>query len=333
MQLADRAFVRRLFSIGAVGFGLPLWILLTPVWAVVAVIADMIGRLWRFPTVRLCLFLAVYLVHEWIAVILATWLWLTGSFGHRLDLGTHRAVQAWWGSSLLRWAGRLLSVHFDFGDTEFPEGRFILLSRHASMVDAVIPSLLVTGKLRRFAHYVIKRELRWDPALDLFGTRLGNHFVARGRDTKREEESINGLAVGALPRSGLIIFPEGTYATVETRARVLQSLKRHGDATAVAEAEALQVLLPPKPAGTLALLRGRPDADVVIVGHVGLGGVAQLRGLRRRLPLRDPVIVRWWVHPRAELPSTEDDLVRWLNDRWRELDRWVVETRISRQVS
>jgi hypothetical protein len=100
-------------------------------------------------------------------------------------------------------------------------------------------------------------------------------------------------------------------------------LERRGETEAVARARRLQTLLPAKPAGTLALLRGRPDADVVIVGHTGLEGVANLKGLRKRLPLQRPVTVRWWVHRRAELPGTEEALERWLADRWEELDQWV----------
>ncbi len=324
----DSTIVRRAVSIGAVGLGLPLWLLLSPIWLVVSLLADLVGRLWRLPTLRLCAFAAVYLAHEWIAIGAAAWLWLTGSFGRSPDLATYRSIQSWWAASLYRWAGRLLNIRLDLGDpTRLPAGRFIMLSRHASMVDAVIPALVVAAEGGRYIHYVIKRELRWDPALDLFGTRLGNHFVARGRDTDAEAAAIAGLAMDAKPESALVIFPEGTYATPHTRERVLQSLRRAGDAAALARAEALEVLLPPKPAGTLALLRGRPDAAVVIVGHVGLGGVARLRGLRRRLPLTDPVVVRWWIYDRDQLPTGEGAQAEWLAERWAELDRWVATSR------
>lgn len=329
--MAERSILRRVVTIGAVGLMLPLWTVLTPVWVVASVVVDVASRLPRLPTLRLCAFAAVYLIHEWVAVVAAAWLWLTGSFGRRLDMPAHRELQAWWATSLLRWAGRLLGVRLDLGDpATFPTSRFILLSRHASMVDAVIPIILVAGLVRRYVHYVVKRELRWDPALDVFGTRLGNHFVSRGRNTEAEEAAITELAAEARPDSALVIFPEGTYATPQSRQRVLRSLRRLGDAAVVDRAEALQALLPPKPAGTLALLRGRPEADIVVVGHVGLGGVAQLRGLRHRLPLSQPVVVRWWSHRRRELPATEEAQADWLAERWRELDRWVIETRGGR---
>lgn len=326
--MGERAALRRLLSIGAVFIGIPLWLLLSPLWLVVALIADAVAGLKRLPTVRLCVYLLVYLCFELIGTVSAAWLWIQGSAGRSLNLERHRAVQGWWASGLLRWAGRLLGIRLDLDDpAKLPSDTFIVLSRHASMVDAVIPAAVITGQLHRYVHYVIKRELQWDPSIDLFGGRLGNHFVARGENTEAEEKAIADLASSALPKSALVIFPEGTYSTAKTRARVLKSIKKMGDQALVERAETLKALLPPKPAGTLALLNAQPNADVVIVGHVGLGGVAELRGLRQRLPLTSPVTVRWWTHSRSELPNTEDGLTKWLGERWLELDRWVTETR------
>jgi hypothetical protein len=71
---------------------------------------------------------------------------------------------------------------------------------------------------------------------------------------------------------------------------------------------------------------------VLVLGHVGLEGVGRLGDLRRRAPLTDPVQVRWWHHPRHELPTDRGDLVDWLNDRWRRLDAWVDEVTSSRTL-
>lgn len=331
--MLERTALRRLFSIGAVLVGLPVWIVLSPIWLITAAVADVVSGLRRFPTVRLCTYLLVYLFFELAGTLSAAWLWLRGSAGRSLDLEKHRAVQAWWATGLLRWGGRILNIRLDLDDpSTLPSDTCIVLSRHASMVDAVIPAVVITGQLRRYVHYVIKRELQWDPALDLFGSRLGNHFVARGGDTEAEEDAITALGHQALPGSALVIFPEGTYATASTRARILKSIRKLGDQALIERAEALKALLPPKPAGALALLRSQPNADVVVVGHVGLGGVAELRGLRQRLPLSNPVVVRWWTHRRNELPATDDALTQWLGERWIELDRWVTETR-ARQTN
>ena len=326
---------RRLVTIPAVLVGLPLLLVTAPLWLLVGAIADLASGLRRLPTVRLGLFAVVYLVHEWIGLGAASFLAVRElTFGRRWDPATstrpYRRVQAWWASSLLRWAGRLVGVRYAIPDTAtLPAGPFILLSRHASMVDAVLPAVVIAQRLERFVHYVLKAELRWVPNLDLFGHRLGNYFVARDGDG--EAEAIARFAAGALPGSALVIFPEGTYATPTTRTRVVASLERRGEDQLAMFARSLDHLLPPKPAGTLALLDQHPNLDVVVFGHVGLEGVANLTGLRRRLPLDEPVVIDWWHHPRSELPVAHHERVTWLNDRWRTLDAWVATVTTSRR--
>jgi 1-acyl-sn-glycerol-3-phosphate acyltransferase len=322
--------IRRCLSVTIVTVALPLWALTIPIWVPLTLLADGASRLRRLPTLRLGCYLGVYLAHDLAGTGAAGWLWVRGRFGRRLDLEAHRALQGWWANSLLGWAGRFLGLRVEGIDhRELPDTTFVLLSRHASMADAIIPAAVVAGPMDRFVHYVLKRELRWDPALDIVGTRLGNHFVARGGDTVTESAAIEVLAGRAAPNSVLVIFPEGTYATPQSRHRVLESLRRRGDHESATRAERLAHLLPPKPTGTLAMLRGQPGADVVVLGHAGLEGVARLRGLRQQLPLREPVRLRAWRHRRDDLPDDEDGLVAWLHERWEELDHWVESTRTA----
>jgi uncharacterized membrane protein YsdA (DUF1294 family) len=158
----DRAFARRMISIPLVYLALPLWTVLSPIVVPVALLIDVIQGRWRVPTIRLWIFALVFTVHEWIGVAYATRLWVRGHFGQRLDLERHRCVQAWWATSLLGWARRLLHVELDLGDAaSVPDGELIVLSRHASMIDALIPAVLFTGILDRPVHYVLKKELQW----------------------------------------------------------------------------------------------------------------------------------------------------------------------------
>ncbi len=321
--------LRRLVSITAVGIALPVAVLTAPIWIPLTVAADLVSRLWRFPTLRLAAFGVVYLAHQWVGITRAVEISLTSRLSRRSGLPAERDVQAWWATSLLQWAQRLLGVRFDPVDlSDLPTGSFILLSRHASMIDAVLPIVLICGHLNRYAHYVLKDELLWDPVINIFGKRLGNQFVGRGSRTDADLDGIARLADGALPDSALVIFPEGTYATDRNRRRVLASLNRKVDsgeldAEVVAYAEKLDHLLPPKPAGTLALMTHRPDADIVILGHVGLEDMADVGGFRRRLPLRHPIRVRHWVHARGDVPVADLEREDWLRRQWIELDRWI----------
>jgi uncharacterized protein (TIGR03083 family) len=325
--------VRRAISCTIVGVALPVVVITAPLWILVSVAVDVTHRLFRFPTVRLGLFAVIYLAHEWAGLNAAFVLALAQGAGWRrgdpeAQIRPYRRIQAWWTRSLLGWADRLLGVRFEMPDpASLPDSGFILMSRHASMVDAILPAQVITGHLDRFIHYVLKRELRWVPNIDVYGHRLGNYFVARAGDGDAEAVAIADFAQRTFPGSILTIFPEGTYATPESRARVRESLIRRGDPELAALAHELEHLLPPKPAGSLALLRTQPLHDVVIMGHVGLEGVAQLGGLRRRLPLSEPVVVHWWVHERATIPHGDAERVAWLNQQWRTLDDWVGSVR------
>lgn len=334
-------YLRRLTSLLAVFIGLPLTILLAPFVLVIAGLIDLVTGRRDLPLPRLWILLVVFLAHEWAGQAAAAWIWVrhrggrssaaASTAGWGSKAGWDRAnqrMEGWWTDSLLRWARRLFGVVIELPDVNtLPTGDVIVLSRHASMIDAIIPAWIFARLLDRPVHYVLKKELRWSPNLDVFGRRLDNHFVARGGNTEQEVANIEALAAGAAHGHGLVIFPEGTYATPASRERVQRSLARRGEETALALAERLTELLPPKPAGTLALLRRRPLATIVVFGHVGLEGVAEFSGLRRNLPVSSPIVVEWWTYDPADLPPDDVGRTSWLQERWEELDRWVADRR------
>lgn len=316
-------FLRRLITIPLVFVLAPLLVLLAPVVLVIGGLVDLIGGRRALPTFRLWLFATVFVIYECGVAVISGWLWVRGGFGRSLDIDRHRHIQGAWIGSLLGWARRLLNVSVQWPEPEvFPEGKVVILSRHASMIDAVIPGYLFPARLDRPVHYVLKRELRWLPSIDVFGHRLGNHFVDRNGDTEREVAAIVELYEKGADGAGIVIFPEGTYATPRTRARVLASLERKGDTELVDFARSLQYLLPPKPAGALALLLLADE--VVIFGHVGLEGVAQFKGLRDHLPADRPVGTIAWTFHVADLPSDQESRTEWLHRQWSALDDWVV---------
>lgn len=320
---------RRLISIPVAFLVVPLFVVLTPLVFVIGSAFDLVGGRRPLPTVRLWLFAIIFALHECVVTIYAGWLWLRGGFGRSMDIAEHSRLQGRWVGSLLRWAGRLLDVRVQWPDSDaFPEGKIVVLGRHASMIDAVIPAHLFPARLGRPVHYVLKRELRWLPSIDIYGHRLGNHFVDRNGNTEREVAAIVDLYDQAEADAGIVIFPEGTYATPATRRRVLNSLERKGDTELVEFAGRLEYLLPPKPAGALALLLRAED--VVIFGHIGLEGVAELKGLRHNLPSTRPILTKAWPFHIADLPALEDARIGWLRDQWMALDAWVGEQHRSR---
>ncbi len=70
-------------------------------------------------------------------------------------------------------------------------GPLVVLSRHASIVDNILPFQLFTRHKRIWLRYVLKRELLVDPSLDIAGNWLPNYFVDRGgSDSDRELEAV-----------------------------------------------------------------------------------------------------------------------------------------------
>ncbi len=314
-----RRYIRRAFSVPlslAVG---PVMILFSPLVFPVLLIIDLFTAPRRLPLVRLGAMAIAFALHEWYAM---------GLYVRRAILPQEdrfevmQEAMGLWSGSLLSWAGRIINAQFDWGDgASMPSGHPLVIARHASNVDAIIPASLFTNRLNRSAHHVLKAELRYAASMDLFGLPLGNYFVSRDKNTDAELVQLERLASIVQPEGGLVIFPEGTFATPESRARIRASLERKGETEAVALTDELKSLLPPKPAGVLALLRARPDAVPVVLAHRGLDNVASFQGLRDSVPLTAPVVVRWW--PTAPPPDAHDEQVRWLQDEWRRADGWI----------
>lgn len=318
-------YLRRVVSIPVALALAPVMILTAPVVLPALAVFDLLTGARRLPLVRVGVMAIVFALHEWYATLLYL------RFG--LVPGTAkipRLQQAMgdWSGSLLDWCGRILGAEVDWGDLEtMPPGRLLVLARHASNIDAIIPCVLFTKLLRRPAHYVLKRELRWFPSFDLFAPPLGNSFVERGGNTEDQLVQLEKLAHVARPDGALIIFPEGTFATPAKRERIRASLVRKGETAAVALTDELRSLLPPKPAGVLALRRARPDAAPMVLAHRGLDGVSSFAGLRSNLPLTSPIVVRWW--PAAPPPAADEDQRAWLASEWRRLDRWIASGQID----
>jgi 1-acyl-sn-glycerol-3-phosphate acyltransferase len=315
---------RRLITIPAAFILLPVFVFFAPFVIFWGLIRDAVGKRVGHPTARLWLYGIVWLAHEWIAISVAAALSVVRIFSKAKALAGYHWMQGWWMNAVLVWARRLLRIALNLPEPPaMPEGQLIIISRHASPVDAIIPAWLLPRILNRPVHYVIKRELLWMPSIDLFGGQLGNHFVTRGGNTDHELAAITRLGQMAEPDAALVIFPEGTYSTSAARERVRKSLRSRGEDDLADLADSLVHLLPPKLAGFEAFLDAAPEASVVVMGHAGLEGVAELSSLRHALPLEKEVIVRWWEIPRCEVPDDSEGRKRWLHSEWRKLDAWL----------
>ncbi len=296
-------------------------LLLVPIWIPVAVVVDLVRLRVRLPIARLLLFALGWSWLESASVVLAFGLWLVGQRNNR---NVHYRLQAWWAASVLGLLRATTGVRVTAeGVDQLTPGPAVLLCRHASLADSLVSAWVVTSIAGLRPRYVLKRELLADPCLDIVGNRLPNHFLDRqATDSSVELEALTRLSTGMGEDDIAVIFPEGTRASPSKRERALQKLSERDPARA-ARLGGLQHLLPPRPAGSAALIDGAPDADVVIGWHVGFDGLDTFGGILRHLA-RKPPAVRFRVRriPRREVPHGEA-FTEWLDAMWLQADHDV----------
>lgn len=323
-----QVLARRLRTVPPVVLGSLLLTLLFPVALVLAAFLDA-GRfiLSRKPfmATRLLAFLWVYLAAEIVGLIALLAIWVATGFGRRrwsMAEWTWRCQQVWAGAMFAA-ACRLMSLHVEVSGVGALRPRpVIVLVRHASILDNLLPSVLIARMHGIRLRYVLKRELLGDPCLDVAGNRLPNYFVRRGAGERAERENVRRLAQGLSARDGVLLYPEGTRFTVERRARAIAQIAEQ-DPQRARRVEGLKNLLPPKAGGFLALLDGAPGIDVVVMAHAGLDGLRLISDIWGGELVGRTIRVRFTRTPRAAIPRDRRGQVGWLDDAWADADAWV----------
>ena len=323
------ALRRRSISITAVIATMVLAVMFAPILFAAAALVDVFTHRRGWPHVRLTAMAILAVVIEFVGTTAAGLAWMVFAGGRlfhtRAAQHAHFALQRWWTGALLTAAERTLHLRIQVEDpAPAVRGNAIVIGRHTSIGDAAIPAVLLGNLLRLDTRYVVKRALMWSPCIDLIGHRLPHHFVERNADDNRGElTALRAIATGLDDRTSVVIFPEGTFFTPERRVRAIERL-RNGSRPELAErAEHFEHVLPPRPAGTLALLEGAPHADIVVLGHLGFEQFNSLGAIRRAVPFRAPVRVWMWRIPRAQVPVDREARVDWLYEQWFALDRSV----------
>jgi 1-acyl-sn-glycerol-3-phosphate acyltransferase len=319
---------RRVKTIALRVAGLVLVTALFPALLVIALALDLVRWVTRgapWVATRLLCFLWVYLAAETVGLVALLGVWVAAGFGRRrawMAEWTWRFQQVWAGWLFAAVRG-LFGLRLEVaGEEVVTPGPVIVLIRHASIVDNLLPSVLVARRARVRLRYVLKRELLADPCLDVAGRRLPNYFVRRGTGEAVERENVRRLATGMGVEDGLLLYPEGTRFTPDRRAAALARIAERDPARA-ARMAGVRHLLAPKVGGLLAVLDGAPDADVVVMAHQGLDGLRLISDIWSGALVGRRIRVRFTRIPRAEVPAGVEERVRWLDDVWAEMDAWV----------
>ena len=319
----DNALLRRFVTVTSVYLGFVFVTVLLPVILGISFLADLARSLVAgkpFMATRMLIFGWLYLLGEvWGLFILGVTALLPRA---QAVEATYRLQDRW-----AAWNFRAVRFIFDLdfaadGQERVAPGPVILLSRHASLIDTLVPSWFVTRQTGLTVRYVLKKELLLDPALDVAGNRLPNHFVDRGAvDNERDLDAIRELGSDLSEDEAVLIYPEGTRFSEQKRDRYLRRFAQRTGRVAEIAAN-LRSVLPPRPGGTLALLEGS-TADVVVLAHRGLEGFARVKDMWKGGIVGSRIDVIFRRIARSEIPEGRTDRVTWLFETWREIDAWV----------
>ena len=288
---------RRCFTIGALIVITPLLVVLAPLFISVALIASLLPTFRTAP--HSLIFVYWFVICEWTGLARFAWVWTLyrqdPSFMRRL-----RDIQFWWGQALFDLGKWVFQLDIEVRGNDALEGPCaILLSRHTSMADTVLP-LLYFGKNRMESlRYVLKQELQLLPCLDIGGNLLPNVFVDRsGADSDAAVRDVSDLVASAGKDESVLIYPEGTRFTQ----------KKHDDLATRRPQLQEQLsrwpgLLPPRLGGVSAMSEKNPGKDLVFLAHVGFEGSASVHDLIGGGWLKQRVILQFWRISYHDLPT------------------------------
>ncbi len=323
---------RRVKSISAVALLALLLVLLLPIVGLVGTFLGVIRPHSRFGLLRTAIAATWAALLELYGVARLSWGWLV----HRSDpdaLVAHtHLVQNVWTNLHFRALQAIFSLPIVIeGLSEVRRRPTILLMRHTSMLDTILPPSLIFPRTGARMRYVLKRELLMDPCLDIAGNRIPNVFVRRGdKGAAAEQElaNVRELAATMGDNDVVVLFPEGTRASSSKRARAIARLEERADDPRVAHllerARPLRHLMPIRLGGAVALLQGKPEADVVFVAHTGIEELAGFKSLVAGTLVGTPLRVRFWrTEDRPDPDASDEDVENWLLDRWLDVDQAV----------
>jgi len=322
---------RRAITIPAIYLATLLYTAALPLLLAYALVSDLVRR----RPLMLCRFhLTIWSVLFWHSLGICTlgvW-WLFGKairMDERRWRTWHSGIETWWSRKVVGIARMFYGLEVEVEDVEVIQpGPVLLLLRHASIIDTMLPPGYLSGPhLGVLMRIVKKRELLWDPCVDFISSRVPGAFVVRKSGAvERELEAMCALTDGMDDDDVVALFPEGTRYTAEKQAEILGKLRAR-DPVAALRAERLRHVLPVRPAGTMALLDRRADLDVVFCAHTGLEGASRLEDFLNGSLLGRVWKVKLWRVARSQVPDDPDERLAWLEAEWRKVDDWIDENR------
>lgn len=300
-----------------------LTVLVSLLSPVLLAVAWLLGRLPAYRGAVPMLGLAVgYLWCETLGILAAAAIWLRYR-RRNLFLEANYRLQCWWAATLKDLATRLFRLEFELSGLDALAGTgALMLPRHTSIADTLIPMVFYAIPERVRLRYVLKRELLLDPCLDIVGNRLPNCFVDRGgQDSDRAVAGVAALVKDMGADEGLLLFPEGTRFSA-ARVGSLRTRWQH-DRKRLDQLDRWTHVLPPRTGGFLAALDANPGRDLLFCAHTGFEGSSHFRTLVNGAWSDTRVRIHFWRIPFEEIPLDREARISLLFEQWDRMNRWV----------
>ena len=261
------------------------------------------------------LFLLGYLWCETIGIMRAFTIWLRYREPETFLEANYR-LQCWWANALKVIAETVYRLRFEVQGADALKGPgAIMLPRHASIADTIIPMVYYAIPQGIRLRYVLKKELLIDPCLDIVGNRLPNLFVDRGgQDSERARRAVAELAQHLDPNEGVLIYPEGTRFSAEKQQAL--RLRYRDSAEMQDQLDRWRDLLPPRLGGTLALLQANPGRDLLFCAHRGFEGSSHFSNLVNGSWMGARISIRFWRVPYGQVPKDAAAQQAFLFSQW-----------------
>jgi 1-acyl-sn-glycerol-3-phosphate acyltransferase len=322
-----RKLARRALTFSLLHLFTALWWGVAPLVVPTLIVVDLLRRrpllLVRF---YLCIG-AIVFGQVWGAWLLfAIWLASGGGLAWRANNRWTVWAEGYWADWNARVMAAIYDITYDVEDSAvLRDGPSLLLMRHASINDTILPIGLITRVHGVRLRIVLKAELLWAPIVDAIGHRIPVAFIRRSSGAvDRELEVVRSITPALHRHEAIMIFPEGTRFTPERRAQLLGKLMAK-DPAAAAEAATLTHVLPFRTGGVMALMDGAPDAALVFCAHTGYERTARLEDFIAGGLYRTIVKVKFWRVPASAVPTEPAARAAFLHAEWRKVDAWVAK--------
>jgi 1-acyl-sn-glycerol-3-phosphate acyltransferase len=322
-----RKIVRRLVTVPALFVVTLLWIAAGVVVLPTCIVADVIAQrplLWT----RAYISLTAIIAGQIYAIVVMFAIWLVcgcGFFYQRCNAMSAQFTGHWgcWNFHVLR---RVFAMNFVVeGDQCLRDGPTILLSRHASIIDTILPIGLIQQPHGVRLRIVLKHELIYSPPVDTIGHRVPTAFVRRSAVNKEQElDAVRRMTRDMHAQESVLIFPEGTRFSAGKRLHILHKLQGK-DSVASQRAAQLTHILPLRAAGINTLMQQLPNADLVFCAHTGFEQANRLEDFFAGGLYRANVHVAYWRVAAADVPRDPAARATFLHQQWLRVNTFVAK--------